>query len=273
MTIQNNEKLNRLMQIVPEGVAVPMAWLSERGYSRQLVATYMKGGWLEGLGHGVYMKPKSGMTWQGAVLGFQYLLGTPCHVGGITALNNQGLGHYLPIESTSEGVHLWGKKPPAWLGKLKSVGEFEHHGGVLFEEDNRSLSDQCGVEAIPAVRDWKLYMSSPERAILEVLSIVGESEEDFMAAADVFSGLTSLRPKMLNKLLLQCKSIKAKRLLLCMAEENKMQWLDKIEISKVDVGKGKRQIVKGGRYDKKHLITVPKQFGRAFSSAFGKGFS
>ena len=41
-----NRLLNRLLKDLPEGVAVPSAWLSEQGISPQLVRKYVAGGWL-----------------------------------------------------------------------------------------------------------------------------------------------------------------------------------------------------------------------------------
>ena len=42
-----------------------------------------------------------------------------------------------------------------------------------------------------------------------------------------------------------------------MADKARHPWFEKIDSSKIDMGNGKRQVVKGGRLDKKYLITVP----------------
>jgi hypothetical protein len=42
-----------------------------------------------------------------------------------------------------------------------------------------------------------------------------------------------------------------------LAENCKHSWVRKVELSKVDFGKGKRMLVKGGRFDPKYNITVP----------------
>jgi hypothetical protein len=51
--------------------------------------------------------------------------------------------------------------------------------------------------------------------------------------------------------------VKVKRLFLYMAERHEHTWLSKLDISKVDLGKGKRMIVPNGRFNAKYQITVP----------------
>lgn len=244
-----------------------MSWLADQGYSRQLVHGYVKNGWLVSIGHGVYCKAGQGLDWKGAVLGVQQYLKLPLHVGGITAMNMQGLAQYLPLAS-KEKVHLWGVKAPSWLNRLKLDGSFIVHKQNLFEGD-----DTLALEKIPvAVRNWRLYVSSPERAVMEMLSTV-ESEDDFMQAAELFEGMTQLRPELLNTLLVHCKSIKVKRLFLFLAHHYKFSWVNRLDVKNVDLGKGKRQVIKEGRYDSQYRITIPKKFGSAFNSAFSQEFN
>jgi hypothetical protein len=40
-------------------------------------------------------------------------------------------------------------------------------------------------------------------------------------------------------------------------------WTEKLDRSAVDLGKGKRLIARGGRYDAAFRITVPERFGAA----------
>jgi hypothetical protein len=42
-----------------------------------------------------------------------------------------------------------------------------------------------------------------------------------------------------------------------MAEKKEHAWLLKLDVSKVNLGKGKRMIVRQGRFDAKYRITVP----------------
>lgn len=76
-----------------------------------------------------------------------------------------------------------------------------------------------------------------------------------------FEGLTSLRPKVINELLLACNSLKVKRLFRFLASHYAYPWSEKLDRSAIDLGKGNRLIVRGGRYDREFRITVPERFG------------
>jgi hypothetical protein len=111
------------------------------------------------------------------------------------------------------------------------------------------------------VRDWTVTASSLERAIMEVLSLIDESESSFVHAAELFEGLTAIRPKVINELLAACRSLKVKRLFLFLGSRYQYPWFEKLDRSAIDLGKGKRLIVRGGRYDREFRITVPERFG------------
>lgn len=79
----------------------------------------------------------------------------------------------------------------------------------------------------------------------------------FDEARLIVENLVTLRPDVVQKLLVACRSVKVKRLFLYMAERCAHPWVLKLDISKVDLGRGKRMIVPNGRYDAKYRITVP----------------
>lgn len=45
-----------------------------------------------------------------------------------------------------------------------------------------------------------------------------------------------------------------------LAEKHEHPWIPKVNLSNVYFGEGKRSIVKKGKLDKKHNITVPLEF-------------
>lgn len=133
-----NRPLGRLLKELPEGVAVPSAWLTESGISPQLVRKYVASGWLVPLAHAVYARPTAPVDWQGVVLGLQRLARKRVHVGGLSALNVQGLAHYLPLGGESR-VHLWshGSDPvrmPGWAAAIKLPQKLVVHAQSLFEK-------------------------------------------------------------------------------------------------------------------------------------------
>ncbi|HEY9036823.1 MAG TPA: type IV toxin-antitoxin system AbiEi family antitoxin domain-containing protein [Pseudomonadales bacterium] len=269
MNLQNQAGVNRLSQLVPEGVAIPAQWLMTQGYSRQSLNQYKQRGYLQSPARGVYALPGMALSWQGVVLGLQRLASLPVHVGGLTALGLQGKAHYLPLAG-EKWVHLWGSaKLPAWANRCGLQAQLLLHSRVLF-----AASESLGLVELPTrMRDWPLTVSGPERAMLECCAELDDSEASFTHAAELMDGLTTLRPTLLNDLLQHCQSVKAKRVFLCLAENSAYAWREKIDQNAVDLGAGKRQVVKGGRLDKTWQITVPKSFGRAFNAGLGGGFS
>lgn len=265
MGIQNNSVpnrlLNHLLKELPEGVAVPSAWLSKQGISPQLVRKYVASGWLTVLAHGAYARPAVPVDWQGVVLTLQRLAGQPVHVGGLSALNLQGLAHYLPLGAETR-IHLWshGKGPahlPAWVSAVSLPQRFVFHRQQLFAP---TVQDE-GLASVPTrVRDWALAVAAPERAILEVLSLVDESVASFTHAAELFEGLPPLRPVLVQQLLEDCLSIKVKRLFLFLTTRHDTPWGRKLRTERVLLGQGKRLVTRGGRLDKKFGITVPEAY-------------
>jgi hypothetical protein len=102
-----------------------------------------------------------------------------------------------------------------------------------------------------------LTMSTPERSILELLDEVPK-RETFHQADVLMEGLRTLSPRRLQTLLTDCTSVKVKRLFLWFAERHNHAWLQKLDRSGIDLGKGKRMLVRGGKLDTKYNITVPE---------------
>ena len=199
-------KLNWLQHNLPEALVVDAAWLERRGYSSALRSKYAARGWLDQVARGVYRRPSAqlsaptaneGLRWQYVVISLQTILERPVIVGGRTALELQGFAHYLSVSGSRE-VHLYGDEPlPTWVSKLKLDTKFVFHNAKkLFQrEPIASVLNQTDVSLqkkhVPARTDslrggfvrqawghwnWPLTMSSPERAILELLDEVPERE-------------------------------------------------------------------------------------------------
>jgi hypothetical protein len=257
-TKNSSSLLSRLLLALPEGIAVPSAWLSAHGISPQLVRKYVASGWLVPLARGVYARPAFHVGWQGVVLGLQRLAQRPLHVGGLSALNLQNLAHYLPLGGESS-IHLWNDAPPArlpsWATSIVLPQTWVFHGEQLFD----SALQREGLTSVPTqVRDWTLEVSAPERAILEVLSLVDENPDSFSHAAELFEGLPALRPALVQRLLVGCRNIKAKRLFLFLATRQGEPWSRKLDVTHIELGSGKRMVTRGGRLDARFLITVPE---------------
>lgn len=267
MGIQKYEKLNQLQSVLPEGFPVDSAWLQKRGYSRQLIAKYLRHNWLESPTRGVYRRPTTiaeGDSWQPVVLSIQTLLELPLTVGGRTALELHGLTHYLSLSDIQE-IHLYGSKaPPNWIHSLPVKQEFVVHSAKLIKAPaspglESALRRASFIEQRWGMSDWSMLISTPERAILEVMDEL-PSKESFHQVDVLMEGVSNLRPKCVATLLSCCRSVKTKRLFLWFADRHRHSWLSEIDISKIDIGSGKRMLVPGGKLDSKYLITVPGEF-------------
>ena len=160
---------------------------------------------------------------------------------------------------------------PGWAFKLPLETRFVFHNAErLFAYDfrpKRSRNDRRG--ARPDLRhpsltsqswgswEWPLVMSTPERAILELLDEVPQ-RETFHQADMLTEGLRNLRPRLLHDLLVACRSVKVKRLFLWFADRHNHAWLKKLDRDGIDLGHGKRMIVAGGKLDTRFNITVPE---------------
>ncbi len=265
MSIQKQTKLNRLQQILPEGLPVDSFWLQERGYSRQLLAKYVQHGWLESPARGVFYRKSAFIDqkrWETALLSIQNLLNIPLTVGGRSAIELYGFVHYLSLSGPTE-VHLYGDElPPPWVARLKLDRKFVFHSALLFCTESIENSKESQRAHFSEHRwgesDWKMRISTPERAILEVLDEL-PNHESFAQVDALMESLSNLRPKFLNLLLANCRSVKTKRLFLWFAHRHDHAWLKMIDTEKIDIGKGKRMLVPGGKLDPKYLITVPEE--------------
>jgi hypothetical protein len=207
------------------------------------------------LARGAYARADDeNVEWTGAVWTLQRLLKMTVHPGGKTALELQGDAHFLPLGGGR--VMLFGapaEKLPAWFRT--------HDWGVPVVYTMTNLfpaAADLGFSEF-AVRDLTLRVSGRERAMLELLHLVPE-KEPFDEAKLLMEGLTTLRPGVLQPLLEHCNSVKAKRLFLSLAESAGHAWLGKLDLTRVNLGKGKRVLVKGakgGRLDEKYQLVLP----------------
>ncbi len=277
MAEQIGNKLNRLERDLPEGLLVDAPWLDRQGYYSSLRSQYVSAGWLQQAARGVFRRPRGSVSWEQAVISLQTLLGYPVSVGGRTALELQGYAHYLP---QSDGtVHLYTDRGiPAWIYHLSLGQSFVIHNRSRFLPKPKaplqmpSLTEPVSGDA--AILDgalrvtpwgqwkWPMVISTPERAYLELLDELPQHETFHMADV-IMEGLANLSPRRLQSLLETTQSVKVKRLFFFFADRHNHNWLPRIEREKIDLGKGKRMLVKGGKFNAKYQITVPEEFAKA----------
>lgn len=263
----NVVRRKELYQIMPEGVITTRKWLMENNLSHHAIDNLVKSNQLESISKGVYVRNKTKITWQSVVYSLQSILKTDLVVGGLTALEMQGLSHYLSL-SENKTVHLYGNEViPEWVMNLNlNVNFVRHTSNSLFgksaAENEMESNKKNRLHSFTTERDWdndseKLIVSSPERAFLEVLLDVPQ-KMTFEHADQLMQGLTTLSPRSLQKVLEECQNVKVKRLFFWFAERHNYVWLNKINRETITLGAGNRMIVKGGKLDNKYKITVPE---------------
>jgi len=252
MNTENRTKINQLIQQWPRGTVSTTSALLSKGFSSELIRIYKNSLWIQPIGRGAYALYGDEVGWTGGLYGLQSQLDLSVHPGGKTALELKGFSHYLA--ETTKKVFLYGlrgEKLPAW---------FRQHNWrvkIIYSPTNLFPADcQEGFSEYQE-KGFSLRISTPERAALEMVYHLPD-EVSFEEAYLIAENLITLRPSVVQALLECCRSVKAKRLFMFLAEKHQHPWVQKLDLSKVFFGKGKRVIVKSGVLDSKYNITVPK---------------
>lgn len=252
---------------LPDGLVVDRAWLADHGFERPLVDYYLRSGALVPVARGAYRRPGPPLKWEHFVYSIQKL-GSSVHVGGRSALEFQGFAHYLSMQKVKQ-VHLYGaKKLPTWVDKLEAPYKLILHKSKLFDP---YVAESVVAESVTTKPfghwDWPLRYATPELALLEMAAEVKLSS-DFEVLDKLFESATSLRPKLVMNLLKSCRQVKAKRLFLWFADRHDFAWFKRLEVEDINLGSGKRVIEKGGAFDSKYQITVPRHMTREMMDGF-----
>jgi hypothetical protein len=251
MTSKEPSKINWVYQKWPKRTVATLVWLKGLGVSIKLANWHVRSGWLEDFGAGAFIQPGDQVSWQGGLYALQAQLGMTIHAGGRTALELQGLSHYVPLGEHKK-VILISNKPeqiPAWFRNK--------NWDALVELIRMSLFTSIPPEAVSKsdCGGFEIVMSSSERAVMEQMYLA-KSNEDIEHVYQLMEGLNTLRPGVIQELLENCRSVKVKRLFLWSAESVGHDWFSRLDTSRIDLGKGS---ISGGLFNQHYQITVPKQ--------------
>ena len=187
----------------------------------------------------------------GGIYALQSQLGKTVHPAAKTALSMQGKSHYL--ELSTKRIQLFGgqnENLPLWFEKR------DWGVSVTYKASN-FLPPELGLVEVEH-KGFKVKVSSPPRALMECLYLAPGSQP-LLEVFELMEGLNNMRPALTQNLLEACKSVKVKRLFLFMADKARHDWLGYLNLEKIDLGSGKRRIVKEGVYISRYQITVPKE--------------
>ncbi len=253
MRNQTKSKINRLISQWPRGAPATASYLNAQGFSHDLLTKYKKSGWVQSFGRGAYILSGDKVEWPGALYTLQTQLGLDLHPGGKTSLELKGYAHYLPAGQRT--LFLFGRQGlvlPTWFKGDRLGVEI-----ALIRTNLFPAGSELGLSEFKE-KDLILKISAPERAAMEMLHLV-PARVGFDEAFLIMENLATLRSEMVQKLLPMCRSIKVRRLFMFMAEKHGHPWVSDLDVSRFDLGKGKRMIVPKGSFDRKYRITVPKE--------------
>ena len=226
------------------------SWFESHGISRQSIHQCLNNKLIKKLGGGAYIKANDELNWQAAIFTAQKELQLPLHVAGQSALEMQGSGHFLQL----------GKRPLIYIIKREEmripIWLKNNNWGVKFHFKTSSLfPSNLGLTEYNQSK-FRFTLSSRERAIMEMIDSL-DLRDSFETLERYFEGLLSLRDSLVQKLLENCSSIKIKRVFLHMADKLQLPVIKKINVHRVELGRGKRVVSKNGKLDKTYNITVP----------------
>jgi len=264
MSEQNIKKVNRLLGSLGDTRVVTSRWLQVHGYGRGLIARYVASGWLVSPARGVYQRSGGVLRWEGVLNTLQLSEALALHVGGRFALALQGHEHFLRLGGTTTVTLYGAARVPGWAHKLTLPERFDYRGRGPFDPvllDFAAASDEalraCGLTRMAMDTGTQpLVLAMPERAMLELCDQPPSATLIYEADA-IMQGLATLRPRLLGGLLVQCRSIKAKRLFLALGERHHHAWWEHLNLDEIDLGSGKRVLVPGGRLHPRFQITLP----------------
>jgi hypothetical protein len=163
----------------------------------------------------------------------------------------QGYAHYGALGTREVFLHGPGARVlPAWFA------DHEWGAPIVFTASSQLQGVAWREFVSQPVRDYAVRLSPPEQAALEMLFHVPR-RVGFDEAGQIMAGLGTLRPALVQTLLERCGSIRAKRLFLYFAEAVGLAWRADLDLLRIDLGRGNRQIVPGGVLDRQYRITVP----------------
>lgn len=250
MSTKVETKINQLLQTMPAGIVILASWLSKNGYSHDLQQKYLGSRWLTSIGRGAYIRTGDKLTIYGAIYSMQKQLHKDIHIGGYSALSLLGYSHFIEMsEPEIMMITKSGFKSPTWFTNYPWNNDYFFRRTEILPYDFSLTSVN--------IAGFEIRISSPERAIIEVIDLI-PNKYNFDDCFHLMESLNTLMPESVLSLLENTNSVKAKRVFLFLAERAGHSWMTQIDLSKIDLGSGKRLVEKNGVLDKKYNITVPK---------------
>ncbi len=226
-------RLNTVIAGLEPGVPVTVRDLEASQISADLAGHYHAAGWLERLARGIYAKPGAALDLDASLVLLQQTI-SGLHVAGRSALERHGIQQYLAPSRPLTLLGAASARLPSWFTTRFPAS---YHRKRLFDEPHGEL---LYVHPMGA-RSRQPLVSDPERALLELLSEVG-NRQPLQEARELFEGAHTFRASALQKLLERCASVKTVRLCLALGREFGLPWARDLNTSTLPTGSGQRWV-------------------------------
>jgi len=229
----NEGVLRDIILKTPQDFCYTPSFFNRKNISRTLVRNYVNNGWLRKIEKGLYCK-----RFNDPNIVYACINEGDFHIGGLSAIEKHGASHYIRFD---DKCYIYTNKK-----RLKKWVKSENFNLDIKKIHHNVFNTGFGI---------KDGVSCLERAIIEMIHIA-PSVHTVQECEYIMDGLSTLRPNYLQKLLEGCKNIGTKRVFLYLARKSGWKWYDKIDQSKIDLGNGKRSIIKGGKLDNEFDIVI-----------------
>jgi hypothetical protein len=247
MATRGGANIKQLLKQYPRNTVLTARQLLAYGISRELQRSYIRSGWLVRIGPGAYTVLDEKVGLDGALYALQAGLGLSVHLGGYSALAERyGKTHNLSLTRSTELFAGRGEKLPVWFRAA--------FGADCVLSCSSFLPADIGLVDFD-FGGFAVKVSSLERAMLEMIYVVPD-RHSLREAYQIMELLSVAKPTVTQELLERCSSVRVKRLLLYMGERVGHAWLKRLDVSRIDLGSGVREIEKGGKLDVKYGIVV-----------------
>ena len=247
MNTETNASLKNLLLTTPDNGIVCAPFLVKNGFSHDQLKQYVRNGYLDDVGRGAYCKHGHTPPLAAALNAAVTQLKSSIHLGGWSALAHHGILHFLPLADHTMSLYADSNmRLPAWM-----VHAFKDQyicKRTNFLPEKLAIQDEL-------LDGFSVPISTPERAILEYLYSVPD-EHPLSEAYQILEMMLNMRPTILQELLENCNSIKAKRLFFLLAEDLNPSWYEDLYPGRINFGSGNRVIDEGGSFHRKWLLTV-----------------
>ncbi len=240
------KKINTLLLEWQKGEIKTASYLNNNNYSAVLLNKYKKSHIISSIGKGAYKLYNDRVYWYSAINAIHFQLNKNLHLGSKTALNMFGITHFVEKDISTVVMYVKNDTVPKWFLKYKWKIDIQISYKNIFSKNYLKIINY---------KNYDIQVAVPEQAIMEMINdiIIKYTSKEI---EQVFENLTMLRPKIIQDLLENCRSVKTKRVFLYFADKFNYKWNNKINRQKITLGYGKRQIVKNGRYIKKYNIVI-----------------